>query len=173
MKNGEVARVLIFEHSHVISLEGWIDSFLEHSDADEPRIKLPFYGIMLGQDNAMVCIMSFQILYHNKNTVLQTKLALHGITEITERGILHGDVSVQNMLIAPDADDKTYVVFIDFARCNIDLTERKLNELDHDQRKDVMTFLTLCYMDHYEDLVEWAQVKSSLGCDLVYPGVSI
>ncbi|PBK62040.1 hypothetical protein ARMSODRAFT_1025170 [Armillaria solidipes] len=73
MKNGEVARVLVFEPVYGISLEGWIDSYPEHSDADEPR----------------------------------------------------------------------------------------------------MTFLTLCCMDHYEDLVEWAQLKGSLGCDLVYPGVSI
>ncbi len=154
MKNGEVARVLIFEHSHSISLEGWIDSFPEHSDVDEPRIKLPFYDIMLGQANAVVCIMSFQILYPHKNTVLQTKLALHGITEITKRGIGHGDVSVQNMLITPDADNPTHVVFIDFARCSINFTQRKLKELSHDEPKDVMNFLTLCGMDHSEDLVE-------------------
>ncbi len=99
MKNGEVARVLVFEHIHGLSLEGRMDSFPEHSDAEEPRIKLPFYDIMLRHANAVVCIMSFQILYPHKNTVLQTKLALHGITEITKRGILHGDVSVQNMLL--------------------------------------------------------------------------
>ncbi|KAK0432066.1 hypothetical protein EV421DRAFT_1924781 [Armillaria borealis] len=73
MKNGEVARVLVFEPIYGISLEVWIDSYPEHSDADESR----------------------------------------------------------------------------------------------------MTFLTLCCMDHYEDLVEWAQLKGFLGCDLVYPGVSI
>ncbi|SJL18894.1 uncharacterized protein ARMOST_22496 [Armillaria ostoyae] len=73
MKNGEVACVLVFEHIYGISLEGSINSYPEHSDADKPR----------------------------------------------------------------------------------------------------MTFLMLCCMDHYEDLIEWAQVKGSLGCDLVYPGVSI
>ncbi|PBK62054.1 hypothetical protein ARMSODRAFT_1062118 [Armillaria solidipes] len=155
MKNGEVARVLVFEHIHGISLEGWIDSFPEHNDADEPRNDLPFYDTLLSQTKAL------------------TKLALQGITEINKRGILHGDISVQNMLITSTADNTTHVVFIDFARCNINLTECKLKELGHDEPKDVMTLLTLCCIDHYEDLVEWAEVKGSLGGDLVYPGVSI
>ncbi len=173
MKNGKVARVLVFEHVNSISLEGLIESFPEHSDTDESRINLPFYDIMLGQAKAVVYIMSFQIFYPHRNTALQTKLALHGITEINKRGILYGDISVQNMLITPTADNPTHVVFIDFVRCNSNLTERKLKELGHDEPKDVMTFLTLCCIDHYEDLVEWAEVKGSLGCDLVYPGVSI
>ncbi len=173
MKNGEVARVLVFEHVNSISLEGLIESFQEHSDTDEPRINLPFCDIMLGQAKAVVCIMSFQILYPHKNTVLQTKLALNGISEINKRGILHGDISVQNMLITPTADNPTQVVFIDFVRCNSNLTERKLKELGHDEPKNVMTFLTLCCTDYYEDLVEWAEVRGSLGSDLIYPRVSI
>ncbi len=84
--------------------------------------------------------MSFQILYPHGISVSQKKLALHGITEINKRGILHGDMSVQNMLITPDADNPTHVVFIDFARCSINFTERKLKELSHDEPKDVMNF---------------------------------
>ncbi|KAK0432944.1 hypothetical protein EV421DRAFT_1998471 [Armillaria borealis] len=155
MKNGEVARVLVLEHIHGISVEGWIDSFPEHNDAYEPRNGFPFYDTMLSQAKAV------------------TKLALHGITKINKRGILHGDISLQNMLITPTADTPMHVVFLDFARCNIKLTERKLKELGHNERKDVMTFLTLCCMDHYEDLVDWAEVKGSLGGNLVYPGVFI
>ncbi len=126
MKNGKVARVLVFEHVNSISLEGLIESFPEHSDTDESRINLPFYDIMLGQAKAVVYIMSFQIFYPHRNTASQTKLALHGITEINKRGILHGDIRVQNMLITPTADNPTHVVFIDFVRCNMNLMERKL-----------------------------------------------
>ncbi len=77
------------------------------------------------------------------------------------------------MFITPDADNPTHVVFIDFVRCNSNLTEHKLKQLGHDEPKDVMNFLTLCRTDYYEDLVEWAEVRGSLGGDLVYPGVSI
>ncbi len=59
MKNGKVARVLVFEHVNSISLEGLIESFPEHSDTDEPRINLPFYDIMLRQAKAVVYIMAF------------------------------------------------------------------------------------------------------------------
>ncbi len=59
MKNGEVARVFVSEYVHCISLEGSIDSFPEHSDADRARNNLPFYDIMLGQTKAVVCIISF------------------------------------------------------------------------------------------------------------------
>ncbi|KAK0226848.1 hypothetical protein EDD85DRAFT_958623 [Armillaria nabsnona] len=104
-QHGEVAHVLVFAHIVGISLEGWIDSYPEHSDTDEPRNNLPFYNTMPSHFKAV------------------TKLALHGITEINKRGILHGDISVQCMFITPTADNPTHVVFIDFARCNIYLTE--------------------------------------------------
>ncbi len=154
MKNGEVARVLIFKHSHGISLEGigrLLPRALRRWRAED-QVTFLRYHARAGQRCGMHYVFSDPLTPH-KNTVLQIKLALHGITEITKRGILHGDVSVQDMLITPDTDNTTYVVFIDFARCNIDLTEHKLNELGHAEPKDVMTFLTLCCMDHYEDLV--------------------
>ncbi|PBK85909.1 hypothetical protein ARMGADRAFT_1086944 [Armillaria gallica] len=126
-----------------------------YNNTNELRNNLPFDDIMLGQAEVVI------------------KFALHGITEINKRGILHGDISIQNMLINPTADNPMHVIFLDFARCNINLTVRKLQELSHDEPKDVMAFLTLCCMDHYKDLVKWAQVNTSLGSDLVYPEVSI
>ncbi len=83
------------------------------------------------------------------------------------------ETSVQNMLITPTASTLTRVVFIDFGRCNIKLTERKLNELGHDEPKDVPTLFTLYCTDHYENLVEWSKTKGSLESDLVYSRVSI
>ncbi len=72
MQHGEVAHLLVFEHIYGISLEGSIDSYPEHSDADETRINLPFYNTMPSHFKIVVRIMSFQILYPQGITVLQT-----------------------------------------------------------------------------------------------------
>ncbi|KAK0190191.1 hypothetical protein F5146DRAFT_1139776 [Armillaria mellea] len=104
---------------------------------------------------------------------LLAKLALFGITEINNGGILRGDIHEDNLLITPSADNMMQAVFIDFAQCLVHMTERKLKELGHNEPKAVMSLLGFCCEGHHEDLVKWAQAKGSLGGDFVYPGVSI
>ncbi len=93
MTNGKVARVLIFEHSHSISLEGWIDSFPEHSDADEPRIKLPFYDIMLGQATLWYALCLF------RSSCKPARLTTNVITE--HRHLLFTDAHLAGFTVGP------------------------------------------------------------------------